>query len=380
MSIFVALKELLYKTLVNMNKYLPLAAGVLMLAACSQQPSYKISGNVHNPELDGKYVYLTAHGSQSALDSAIVTNGKFTFEGAVDTPKVSTLSFAPGETPRGTFATTLILENGKITADLDTFSTAKGTPDNDNLALITKQMRELQEAAVALGNTITPVEEGKISEEDMAKVEAAEKKAFDAAENYVRDHLNDLSGAYILVANQYYIPEESLIDIASQSGDLFKSYPAIGKLMNRIEILKNVAVGNQFVDFEMTDMKDNAVKLSDYVGNDKVALIDFWASWCPPCRASIPGLKKVYEEYKDKGFEIVGVSLDSKKDAWEKGVSDLQIPWPQMSDLKGWQNAGAALYGVNSIPHTVLVDKDGKIVAKNIHGVELTNKLDELLK
>jgi thiol-disulfide isomerase/thioredoxin len=214
----------------------------------------------------------------------------------------------------------------------------------------------------------------------MAKVEAAEKRAYDAAESYVRNHLNDLSGAYILATNQYYISEESLIDIVSQSGDLFKSYPAIGKLMNRIEVLKKVAIGNQFVDFEMTDLEDNAVKLSDYVGNGKVALIDFWASWCPPCRASIPGLKKVYDEYKDKGFEIVGVSLDSKKDAWEKGVSDLQIPWPQMSDLKGWQNAGAALYGVNSIPHTVLVDKEGNIVAKNIHGEELTNKLDELLK
>jgi thiol-disulfide isomerase/thioredoxin len=315
MSIFVALKELLYKTLVNMNKYLPLAAGLLMLAACSQKPGYKISGNVHNPELDGQYVYLTAHGSESALDSAIVTDGKFTFEGVVDTPKISTLSFAPGETPRGTFATTLILENGKITADLDTFSTAKGTPDNDNLALITEQIRDLQEAAVKLESAITPVEEGKISDEDMAKVEAAEKKAYDAAESYVRNHLNDLSGAYILATNQYYISEESLIDIVSQSGDLFKSYPAIGKLMNRIEVLKKVAIGNQFVDFEMTDLEDNAVKLSDYVGNGKVALIDFWASWCPPCRASIPGLKKVYDEYKDKGFEIVGVSLDSKKDA-----------------------------------------------------------------
>ena len=94
----------------------------------------------------------------------------------------------------------------------------------------------------------------------------------------------------------------------------------------------------------------------------------------------MPHLVELYKQYKNKGFEIVGISLDSKPEAWAKGVKDLNITWTQLSDLKGWQNAGAALYGVNSIPHTVLVDKDGTIIAKNIHGEEIDAKLQEVLK
>ena len=96
-------------------------------------------------------------------------------------------------------------------------------------------------------------------------------------------------------------------------------------------------------------------------------------------RAEMPSLVKAYKTYKNKGFEIVGISLDSKADAWEKGVKDLNITWTQLSDLKGWKNEGAALYGVNSIPHTILVDKDGTIIAKNLHGQELEDKIKEVL-
>ncbi|MDD7562395.1 MAG: TlpA disulfide reductase family protein, partial [Parabacteroides sp.] len=97
-------------------------------------------------------------------------------------------------------------------------------------------------------------------------------------------------------------------------------------------------------------------------------------------RREMPNLVEVYKQYKAKGFEIVGVSLDSKQDAWEKGIKDLNITWPQLSDLQGWKNSGAALYYVNSIPHTILVDKDGTIVAKNLHGEEIAAKVAELLK
>ena len=108
--------------------------------------------------------------------------------------------------------------------------------------------------------------------------------------------------------------------------------------------------------------------------------MDFWASWCPPCRRDMPNLVAAYKKYKNKGFEIVGISLDSKADAWAKGVKDLNITWTQLSDLQGWKNSGAQLYGVNSIPHTVLVDKDGTIIAKNLHGEEIDAKLQEILK
>jgi thiol-disulfide isomerase/thioredoxin len=130
----------------------------------------------------------------------------------------------------------------------------------------------------------------------------------------------------------------------------------------------------------MADMEGNMHKLSEYVGQGKIVLIDFWASWCPPCRKEMPALVELYKKYNKKGFEIVGVSLDKDKDAWVEGVKNMHMEWKQLSDLKFWESEGAALYGVNSIPHTVLVDKDGTILAKNLHGEELNTKLAELIK
>ena len=119
--------------------------------------------------------------------------------------------------------------------------------------------------------------------------------------------------------------------------------------------------------------------MSDYAGKGKVVLVDFWASWCGPCRQEMPNVVKVYNQYKDKGFEIVGVSLDQTEEAWKKGIADLGITWPQMSDLKYWQCEAAAIYGVNAIPHTVLIDKDGTIIERNLRGEKLYERIAELL-
>lgn len=275
-----------------MKKYLPIAASVLLLAACSEKPGYEITGTVSNNDLNGKYVYLYEYGVKDAapLDSALVQNGVFALKGTQNAPALRTLRFseevvepvrvAPGE--NAPFMATFVLENGKLAVVLDSTST--------------------------------------------------------------------------------------------------KSVPGISYMIDHLNVLKKVAVGQKFTDFEMPDAKGEMHKLSEYVGNGKVVLIDFWASWCPPCRAEMPNLVKAYKDYKGKGFDIVGISLDSKADAWAKGVKDLNITWTQLSDLKGWQNGGAALYGVNSIPHTVLVDKDGTIIAKNLHGQELEDKIKEVLK
>lgn len=302
-----------------MKKYLPIAASVLLLAACSEKPGYEITGTVSNSDLNGKYVYLYEYGVKDAapLDSALVQNGSFALKGTQNAPALRTLRFseevvepvrvAPGE--NAPFMATFVLENGKLAVVLDSTSTVSGTPENDAQKELQAKIKDLR------------------------------------------------SGIDKLVA-----------DMKSGDENLIKQAEA------------KVAIGQKFTDFEMPNAKGEVHKLSEYVGNGKVVLIDFWASWCPPCRAEMPNLVKAYKDYKDKGFDIVGISLDSKADAWAKGVKDLNITWTQLSDLKGWQNSGAALYGVNSIPHTVLVDKDGTIIAKNLHGQELEDKIKEVLK
>ncbi|MBI1226448.1 MAG: redoxin domain-containing protein [Bacteroidetes bacterium] len=134
--------------------------------------------------------------------------------------------------------------------------------------------------------------------------------------------------------------------------------------------------GGEAPDFTMNDRDGNPVKLSDFRG--KVMLVDFWASWCGPCRRENPHVVELYHHYHDKGFDVLGVSLDKTKEPWLAAIEKDGLVWNHVSDLKGWSNDAAKLYGVTSIPHTVLVDKDGKILARNLRGDQLTAKLQEI--
>ena len=154
----------------------------------------------------------------------------------------------------------------------------------------------------------------------------------------------------------------------------------INKLKAHIETSEKTAVGQKYIDFSMQTPEGKTVSLSDFVSKNKYTLIDFWASWCGPCRREMPNLVEAYAQYKGKNFEIVGVSLDQDAAAWKESIKKLNMTWPQMSDLQGWNNAGAKLYGVNSIPATVLVDQEGTIVARNLRGDAIKSKLNELLK
>lgn len=128
----------------------------------------------------------------------------------------------------------------------------------------------------------------------------------------------------------------------------------------------------------MADTTGKHVTLSSLRG--KYVLVDFWASWCGPCRKENPNVVAAYQKYHDKGFEILGVSLDDKKNLWEKAINADKLSWYHVSDLKGWRNQAAGLYMVKSVPSSFLLDKDGKIIAKNLRGEALHRKLAELLK
>ena len=145
-------------------------------------------------------------------------------------------------------------------------------------------------------------------------------------------------------------------------------------------LLRELVYGLKFTELEMKDMEGNPVKLSQWAGKGNCVLIDLWASWCGPCRQEMPNVVDNYKKYHDKGFEIVGVSFDSNGDAWKKAVNDLGMTWPQMSDLKGWESIGAKAYGITSIPASVLLDGEGKIIGMNLRGEALGAKLAEIYK
>ena len=135
-----------------------------------------------------------------------------------------------------------------------------------------------------------------------------------------------------------------------------------------------------YIDFELPGADGKMLRLSDIVSKNKMTMVDFWASWCGPCRAEMPHVVKAYKDFHSKGLEIVGVSLDERKDDWLNAVKELNMNWPQMSDLKGWNSKAAQLYHIQGIPASVLINQNGEIVGQDLRGEDLHNRLAELLK
>lgn len=138
--------------------------------------------------------------------------------------------------------------------------------------------------------------------------------------------------------------------------------------------------GSKFIDFTVPALDDKQVKLADVVAKNKITMVDFWASWCGPCRMEMPNVVEAYKQFHDKGLEIVGVSLDESKKDWETAVKDMDMNWIQTSDLKGWECEAARLYGVRGIPACVLINQKGEIVGRDLRAEELHARLAELLK
>jgi len=150
-----------------------------------------------------------------------------------------------------------------------------------------------------------------------------------------------------------------------------------GKLAEeKIVTLKGITIGYPAINFAQPDVNGKSVSLNSLKG--KVVLVDFWASWCGPCRAENPAVVAAYQKYKDKGFDVLGVSLDQNKDKWLQAIQKDGLTWTHVSDLKGWQNEAAKKYSVTSIPFNVLIDKDGKVLAKGLRGPALEEKLAEI--
>lgn len=363
-----------------MKKVTYVLATAALLAACSGNQGYTVTGTVDGAA-DGEVVYLQqTQGRQWVkLDSAVIKNGQFTLEGRQDTAKVCYLTYK-GQSEEGR-GMDFFLENGEIKVQLaEDSKSATGTPNNDIYQAIRQQLTELskQVSAIyeAMGDSTLTEEQREAKVKDL---DALEAQMAEATTNGISQNITNAVGIYLLKNNYYSMSVEELEPIVAQIPAALTD-EGIASIKDKVEKLKATAVGQKFTDFEMQTPDGKAVKLSDYVGKGKVVLVDFWASWCGPCRREMPNLVEAYKKYRNKGFEIVGVSLDRDAEAWKNGIEKLDITWPQMSDLKYWDCEGAKLYAVSSIPHTVLIDGKGIILARGLHGEELQEQIAEALK
>ncbi len=373
-----------------MKKIIGLFAAAAMLAACNEKAGYTITGNIALGSCaDGDSIFLAQREGRNIIrkDTALLQGGTFTFQGVQDSTEEYCITFYSYEKQQNV-SYDFFLENGDLHFELTEDGwKMTGTPYNDaftayqeGVDAINKEYSEGYKAYVALRDS-------NATEEQLAaktkELENLGKKYEKHILEQIRKNITTPVGIRLIHLNQMdllYADVETVDSLLQQIPAEFASLPGIVSLKNIIETNKKTAVGQKFTDFGMNSPEGKAMKISDFVGKHKVVLIDFWASWCGPCRASLPALKETYAEYHAKGFEIVGVSLDNNADNWKKCIKDEGLTWPQMSDLKGWDSEGAALYGVRGIPATVLLDSEGTIIARNQSEAQLNEKLEELLK
>lgn len=344
-------------------------------ASCSQEVKndYTVTGDVTGLS-DSTLVYLANPKDRGydKFDSTYVIGGKFEIGGKLENPGMVYLAFQGQRNASPLF----LAKNDKVTVNgdlksgepLNIVGGADQTVFNDYMAKNQKLVDQSRALYGEYNKAKAAGDEAKI-EEITKSYENLQEKGDEFLEETVKQHPSSTVAPFLVYTNAYkYDFDELKAKVDPMDGNA-KHSSFYQKLVDRVNTLEAVQPGKVAPDFTLPDTEGNDVSLSDLKGN--VILLDFWASWCGPCRRENPNVVSVYNDYKDKGLKIMGVSWDNDKDKWLEAIEQDGITWTQVSALKGSESVATDLYGVMAIPHIILIDKDFKIVAKNLHGEEL---------
>jgi peroxiredoxin len=326
-----------------MKKNLFPAIALLVLASCTGKNNLSLDGTVKDVPSGKVYLQKYVNKMYFVIDSASIQNGKFKFERNVEIPEIYGLTLDTLKSPY-----MLFLDGNPATVAFDT----------------ARYYRDTKVEGSALQDLF---------------VEYRQQRRV-RIDEFIQQHPASLVSAYALYRDFSYrlSQDEIRANIALLDSSLHAT-PYVKTLENLLKTLDRVNIGKPAPDFTLDTPDGQPVKLSDKWGRGYL-LIDFWAAWCGPCRRENPRVVAVYNKYRDKGFDIVGVSLDHDRANWKQAIEQDQLTWTHVSDLKYWDSEAAQLYGVRAIPANYLIDKDGIIVAKNLRGEELDKLVGSYLE
>jgi len=357
------------KTKTEMKKIiLSFALLLTAISAGAQQVKYTVKG-VSND--NGKMVYLEDRLTSKMVDSTVVAKGKFSFKGQADENAIFGITFDKDWRSWRT----LFFNDGKTVSVNMNDSTLKGSPLNERLAYYNKEI-------TGLPSSYYPKHAGQM----VKKMFAEERET--------------ILPAALIVEGQRCFGTKGLISMLEEK-PAYAEHPKVKEYEKTLRWMatatnivvkssktdeqkaveqkaKDAFIGQQFADFEMADTEGKMHKLSEFAGKGRWVFVDMWASWCGPCLREMPHVVAAYEKFHDKGLDMVGVSLDKQKAPWVEAIETLKMPWVHLSDLKAWDSVITKVYTVTAIPDNLLIDPQGKIVARNLRGDELHAKLAEV--
>jgi peroxiredoxin len=365
-----------------MRNLLIILLTVLLAASCKKAPEYLIQGTINGATSEMAYLIKVVDGERVTIDSVALANGAFVFTGNESVPQAYYIKIGDQR-----YQVEFFVENSSITinADLESLNqaTVSGSATHDEYRVYLDKMNEFnQKLQEAYDDYVAAREEDNAElakEIEETRYKPLREERLEWQKEFVKENSSSYVSPFVIYRQLAFLLTLDEFEgfVNSLSEDISDS-PYVITMKENIATLKRVDIGQPFVDITLPDTTGVEVSLSEFVGNGYV-LIDFWAAWCGPCRRENPHIVKIYDEFKDKGFEIFGVSFDRNREDWIQAIHQDGITWPQVSDLKFWNSAAGKLYGVRSIPHTVLIGPDGTIIDKNLRHEQLREKLVEVL-